>query len=150
MKLFRTLRRKIRTSRSLPPRMIVLAVLSILLTMMIRIALWIVPFRVIRRATDSVGPLRLMKDYVTARQIAWLVDVGSRYVYKATCLTQALTARVLLNAAGLSNELHIGVARADRFESHAWIEHEGRVIVGGAEQSARYSRILILENPKSR
>lgn len=125
--------------------MIVLAGLTLVLTVAARLALWLVPFRVIRRAVESVAPVSFLQGKVTARNVAWLVHAASRNVFRATCLTQALTAQVLLNGAGLKNQVHIGVVMGEGFESHAWVECEGRVLIGGAEQSARYSKLLTLE-----
>lgn len=136
--------------------MIALGAVTFALTVTVRLALWLIPFRVIRRLVESAPAVSFLQGKLTPRQIAWLVHVASRNVFRATCLTQALTAQLLLNGAGLENQLHIGVAVADgaelckAFESHAWVECEGRVLVGGAEQSARYSKILTLEGrPRS-
>jgi hypothetical protein len=139
--------RKFRTARRLPLRVLGLALATLEIMLAVRVALWLVPFRRIRRVVESRGPMRSIEGRVTARQIAWMVQVASRYIPRSTCLTQALTAQLLLNAAGIQNQLRIGVARGDQFESHAWIECEGRVLVGGAEQSARYTTILTLQRP---
>jgi len=129
--------------------MIGLVLLTLGLTALARLALWTLPFRTIRAVIDSIPPLPAFRGKIDPRQIAWLVTVASRYVFRATCLTQALTARVLLNAAAIPNQLHIGVARDKTFESHAWIECEGRILVGGAQQSARFAKILTLaSSPK--
>jgi hypothetical protein len=72
------------------------------------------------------------------------VRLSSRYVPKATCLTRAIAAQILLNRAGLPNELHIGVARGAAFDAHAWIECEGQVLVGMSERHGDYSRILTI------
>lgn len=110
----------------------------------VRVALWVIPFPKLKRAmeTDRFPHLRLPE--FSEEQIAWAVRLSSRYIPGASCLTQALTAQILLNRAGLGSQLHIGVAKGDAFESHAWIECGGRVLVGGAGQSARYVRILTL------
>ena len=55
-------------------------------------------------------------------------------VPRATCLTQALAAQVLLARLGERSVLRIGVARDERLgvRGHAWLEHRGRVVIGGA------------------
>ena len=56
-----------------------------------------------------------------------------RLPWRSDCLVQALAARRWLARLGVSTELAIGVpdAEQDRFEAHAWLTHEGRVITGG-------------------
>jgi hypothetical protein len=136
--------RKIDSLRKRPARVLAMIPPAVLLTLVVRLSLWLIPFRLIRRGAEGAGTLWLMNGKFTAAQIAWLVRIASRVIFRATCLTQALTAQVLLNASGLPNQLHIGVAKGDKFESHAWVEHDGRVLVGGTLQSAQYAKILTL------
>lgn len=79
--------------------------------------------------------------------IAWAVTVASHYVPAATCLTQALAARVLLAGRGHSARLCIGVARSEsgRLQAHAWVECAGRVVIGGAEAPVRFTPLPPLE-----
>jgi hypothetical protein len=79
--------------------------------------------------------------------IAWAVTVASHYVPVATCLTQALAARVLLAGRGRSARLCIGVARSEsgRFQAHAWVECAGRVVIGGAEAPVRFTPLPLPE-----
>lgn len=78
-----------------------------------------------------------------AEEIVWAVEAAARYVPRATCLVQALAARVLLRRAGHPAELHIGVAGgpAERFGAHAWLESGGHILLGG-EGPSRYTRIV--------
>jgi hypothetical protein len=63
--------------------------------------------------------------------VAWAVAVASRFVPKATCLVQALAGQALLARRGHAARLHIGVSKPEgRFEAHAWLEDEGRPILG--------------------
>jgi hypothetical protein len=134
---------------------------TIWLTACIRLALSVLPFRTIKGWTESTAGLpgsRAMPSLagatwreISAGRIAWAVKIASRYVPAASCLTQALAAQTLLNAAGIENEIHIGVtlqeetgARKGEFGAHAWVEQGGAVLVGGSEQSMRYARILTL------
>ena len=50
----------------------------------------------------------------------------------ASCLTQALATRTLLNLKGQKSHLKIGVDKdkKENFEAHAWIEKEGKIIIG--------------------
>lgn len=103
----------------------------------VRLALWVLPSRVIlrtmprleRRPTSEIShrPTR-------ARTIVWAVEAASRRVPRATCLTQALAAKLLLGAAGQHAQLRLGVARNTdgSFRAHAWLEHAGQPILGGS------------------
>ena len=86
-------------------------------------------------------------DQPSADRIAWAVRVASRYVPAATCLSQALAARVLLGQYGYPARLCIGVARGEKgqLEAHAWVESQGRVIVGNSQDLSHYAPLLSLE-----
>jgi|SRR5579862_5897226 len=121
----------------------ILLVIAATLMLAFRLALWLLPFRrvmalaaQIRGSLPEVGGSR-------AERIAWAVRVVSRYIPRATCLVQALTAKALLESAGFPANLHIGVAKGEHesFEAHAWIETEGRVI-SGAGGLERYSPLM--------
>ena len=72
---------------------------------------------------------------------------GSRYVPGSTCLVQALAGRWLLLREGYSPELRIGVSTANGFEAHAWLELEGKVLIGGLEESARFTPFPPIQSP---
>ena len=102
-----------------------------------RILLWLLPFSrllwlVERTALRSarVAPVRLVDDRNV--NIAWGVTTAARYVPRATCLTQALAAQWLFAWFGCPTLLRIGVAKGDdkALRVHAWLESEGRVVVG--------------------
>jgi hypothetical protein len=63
--------------------------------------------------------------------VAWAVEATARRVPEASCLTQALAADVMLRRAGATPQVRIGVAKdRQEFEAHAWLELDGRVLVG--------------------
>lgn len=72
--------------------------------------------------------------------IAWAVRASSRWIPDASCLVQALAARLLLSRHGHRSTLRIGVARGEgeRLEAHAWVEVDGVAVIGG-EGSDRYT-----------
>lgn len=110
-----------------------------LLLGMIRVALWLLPFRVVHRllARTQTSPPRC-----SIEQIGWAVAVAGVYLPWATCLPQALTAQVLLRRNGHAADLKIGVARDDRgrLEAHAWVESTGQIVIGGSATTvARYT-----------
>ena len=71
----------------------------------------------------------------SVEQIVWAVRVASRYVPKSTCLAQALAVQRFLAGSGHSCLVRIGVAKDPilGFEFHAWVECDGRVVIGEAD-----------------
>lgn len=115
----------------------------------VRLALWLMPFRTVRRLVTRAAARPRTARTCGPDRIAWAVRGASRYVPRATCLTQALAAEWLLARNGHPARLHIGVAR-DRhgeFAAHAWIECDGRVLVGAAGRS-RYKPLLVMDREK--
>jgi len=108
----------------------------------VRAGLWVVPFARLRRAVDrAAGRRRASPSRPSVDEIVWAVRVGSRYVPAATCLTQALAARVMLGREGYDSTLRIGVARAERgaLQAHAWVECDGRVVIGQTDTPTRFT-----------
>ena len=67
--------------------------------------------------------------------VSWAVTAASRRMPGAPmCLSQALAVQVMLARRGFASRLRVGVARGGlgQVEGHAWVEHEGRVLIGGA------------------
>lgn len=114
-----------------------LAVVALPLVVAVRCALWTLPSRLIVRGVSRVASMRDVEaanPRVSAATIVWAVEAMSRRVPRASCLTQALAAKILLHAFGLRSQLCLGVARtADgSLRAHAWLERGGRPILGGA------------------
>jgi hypothetical protein len=83
-------------------------------------------------------------------EVVWAVETASRLMPQAsTCLTQALTAQVLLLRQGHPALVHIGTVKGEGGElrAHAWVESRGEVVVGGHELE-QYSRLAILEGER--
>jgi hypothetical protein len=136
--------KKLKTACRLAPveRRLVFSTFPLMLA--VRLALWTLPFRRIQRVVESSINLPPSKRQATAHNIAVAVRLASRYIPQATCLTQALTAQILLNRSGIENEIRIGVAKGQQFEAHAWVECGGHVLIGGTEQSARYAPLFTI------
>lgn len=100
----------------------------------IRAGLTLLPLARLRSATARLMVAGLVdrEGGPPAERIAWCVSVASRYIPGATCLTQALTAQIFLVRRGYDSVLRIGVGRNPQgiFAAHAWVEQEGRVIIG--------------------
>ena len=122
----------------------------------IRLGLRLLPFRTIRgmitvvvkQAQASAGSRRIGQPSLD--RLVWAVTVASQYVPKATCLTQALATQVLLAWHGQPpSNLRVGVAKSEegRLEGHAWVECQGRIIVGG-EDLSRYTLVPGMEQER--
>lgn len=107
------------------------------MVLVVRLALWWVPSRVVlRRVASYVGRTAdRPKAGMPPQRVGWAVRVASRLVPRASCLTQALAAQILLAKHGHDSRLHLGVAREEPagFRAHAWVESEGEIVVGGEE-----------------
>jgi len=76
-----------------------------------------------------------------AEQMARVVGVaGRRSPWPTTCLRQALMLWFLLTRRGIVCELRVGVENSvtTGFVAHAWVELQGRVLIGGEHAQARY------------
>jgi hypothetical protein len=120
---------------------------ALVLVLAIRMRLWLQPFRMTRnwveRQSKPPGPWRHLERR-SIREVTWAVEAASRRVPGATCLTQGMATQVLLGRLGQHSELRLGVARAldGQFEAHAWVETQGRIVIGGAvEGFERYTRL---------
>jgi hypothetical protein len=136
---------KTRTLRRLAPddRKLVFAALALLTA--IKIALWTLSFQRVTRFVKRLSHARPIHRGFNPRQVVWAVQLASRYVPRATCLPQALTTQILLSWHGHMSRLHIGVALAQKFEAHVWVECDGRVVIREAEEIERYTPILGME-----
>jgi hypothetical protein len=106
-----------------------------------RLALWTLPYRRTRALADRYARPRHRGKKPAPALTAWAVEATARRIPTASCLTQALAADVMLRRDGYHPEIHIGVAK-DRasFEAHAWLELDGRPLVGDHELG-RYTRL---------
>ena len=97
----------------------------------------LLPFRILHRILARAADTPIVPwhaDCSSSHRVAWAVEAASRHMPGAkACLTQAFAAQVLLARRGYPALLHIGVAKGERgqFRAHAWVESEGKVIIGG-------------------
>lgn len=127
---------KIQKLLSLPPRHCWLLTKTILLLVTVRLLLKSLTFPKANRIIKQVSH-RSQRHAVNpppANLISWAVDVASRLVPGGGhCLSKALTAQILLIRRGYLTKIHYGAKRSnnDDFIAHAWLECEGRIIIGG-------------------
>ena len=120
---------------------------TVLLMVAVRLGLWLLPFPRVLTLTRLIRHRSTQAGYWRARQISWAVHVVGRRVPSASCLVQALTAKLLLERVGIPSRLHIGVAKAKsgRFEAHAWLESLGELVTGG-NGGEQYSPLMVWDN----
>jgi len=121
---------------------------ALLLLWMSRFGLWVLSLETLQRSVARLARPRVAlqeRGSCPVERIIWAVRAVSRYVPKATCLSEALAARILLGRRGHASRLHIGVARdeAKEFRAHAWLECQGAIVMGGSE-AARYAPLVVL------
>jgi hypothetical protein len=102
---------------------------------LVRVALSLLPFRVVHRAIAAATRKLHRSTSSTSRtpeRITWAVAVVAARVPRASCLTQALAATLLLVRHGHAATLRLGVAKNDdgTLRAHAWLESGGRAILG--------------------
>ena len=122
--------------RRLPPARRTALPEALAAVVLVRLGLWFLPWRVLERVAGRPPSARMSvgSEQTTAQDVAWAVRRVSRAVPRATCLTQALAAQILLSRRGYASRLRIGVARAPgaRLRAHAWLESDGLIVIGGA------------------
>jgi len=126
-----------------------LALRALLLVATIRVALWILPFKRLRRLTGDGKkvPLSVSHEMPVSR-LVWAVIAASRRVPGATCLTQSLALHCLLTRAGHHSQLRIGANKdqAGKFQAHAWVEYNGEPLLSSAGEVASYAHVLAMED----
>ncbi len=79
-------------------------------------------------------------------RVRWALAVVRRLLPGARCLAQALAAEALLAHGDFPARLRIGVPRAGRprrLAAHAWLELDGKVVVGGARAPSTYEPVPV-------
>jgi transglutaminase superfamily protein len=130
-----------------------LLVEAALLLGLVRLGLRVLSFRTLWRLVTRFSgrvPWAPGTASFQADRITWAVSITSPYVLGVRpCLAQALAAQLLLVRRGLPALLRVGVTRVGQgpVQAHAWMETDGRVVVGGPRSELeRYTPLLALES----
>jgi hypothetical protein len=120
------------------------------LVLSVRTALWILPFAklykwTIRFREGRIGDKPLPPAAVY--KIVWAVSAAARRVPRATCLTQALATQIMLGRRGHRTTLQLGIMKSEagKMDAHAWLERDGKVLIGLNETFDQLTRLPTLE-----
>ena len=71
----------------------------------------------------------------TRRVVLSIRAVSRRVPWKATCLVEAASTRIMLNRRGIPSTLWLGVHKeaGGKMAPHAWVTSDGEVVIGGGE-----------------
>lgn len=107
--------------------------------LLIKLALLVMPFRSVRAIINNRSARLPIypKTRFSAEKIGWAVAAVNRGLHfkQGDCLPLAMAAESMLARYGYRAEMKIGAARNEEgaFIAHAWVESEGRVIIGNFE-----------------
>ena len=141
------LRRKITTWSNLPRSQKLLFVVTIPLLGVARLAILVLPFRILARRlgedfkTTPLVPLITTENKKIATLIGRSVRMAARYTpWQSKCLAQALVAGFLLEVLKIPHGLYLGVCRGAESEmkAHAWV-CSGPIYVTGGESFREFT-----------
>jgi len=103
-----------------------------------RVLLAIMPLRKVRPLMPALARVVIRRPKPTAlAELVWALSAANRRVSGA-CLSNALAAESLLARYGYTPVLRIGATlTTGTLTAHAWVEHDGEVVIGGPESVVR-------------
>lgn len=103
-----------------------------------RLSLWMLPFERVK----TLAPMRFsrVESKANFRQIIQSVNRVSLFVPRATCLSRALTAKVLLAQSGYCVELCVGVAKHSKghIQAQCLLEKDGLVVMNQLKELSSF------------
>lgn len=118
---------------------------SFILLGLVRLGLYLLPFGTLKQFLDNRLQL-FSKSQKIARieldKIPWAINLSAKYWFgEVKCLAKALTTQILMSSYGYCSQLQIGVAKSKQgnLEAHAWVENEGKVVVGHLQDLCRFT-----------
>lgn len=86
--------------------------------------------------------VRLPVSPLTLTRAVWAVEMATPYIPRGSnCFVRALALQTLLAHRGLFTQLYVGFAqKAETMEGHAWLEHDGKVLIGEIEDLSRFQK----------
>ena len=102
------------------------------------------PFERVRRFLQRPGRGATPPPAVLVGDVVWAVDrVSRRWPTTLSCLPRAIAVHSILARRRFGSCLEIGVSKTESggFEAHAWVELDGRVIIGQVPNLERFARV---------
>jgi hypothetical protein len=118
---------------------------TVFVVVLVRLGLWMLPFKILRvvlarfeKAGNRPGGAQPPE---TLDRLTWALKIAGRTVPAASCLTQALAGALILCRNGYRPTLRLGVTKnkSGKFLAHAWLEHEGAIVIGDLRDLSRYA-----------
>lgn len=109
------------------------------------VAVNVVPFSRLQWWIRREHPLQARGKF-SRQQICWAMATATRVIPFTRCLAEALAMQCLMRHFGYEPVMRIGVCKRENgeFAAHAWIEHEGQVIMGADHQALdQYQRLPV-------
>lgn len=120
-----------------------------LLVVAVRLGLSLLPVGRVRRMLARLGAgdgAESLEGAGLSQRVARAVRLARRLAPATRCLAMALAAQAMLARRGLRARLRVGVARDPKdaeIRGHAWLEHDSRIVLGGAEAASRFEPVPI-------
>lgn len=109
-----------------------------------RLAVWLLPLPLLGRGLAAMASwYRHPTTAANDEKLVWAIAAAGPAL-GATCLPQAMAAYWILARNGRQPILQVGVRKsgAGIVSAHAWVEHAGRVLIGGRPDLASYAPLL--------
>jgi len=122
-----------------------LLIFCLALQMGIRLGLWLAPYSKIQGFAEKWAnkriPRKTSPDPTFESRVVWAIMASSCLVPRCTCFVRALAAQILFRREGVQTELRVGIAKdsSGRLKGHAWLEKDGRVLIGETEDLSQYT-----------
>ena len=113
----------------------ILLVKATIIVVLVRLGLKLLRYQTLTTILDKTSKAKTptQQDDAFIDRVVWAVSAASKFVpVDASCLTQALAAKAILDRRGIRGALRFGVVKDPEGEllGHAWLEIDGRVVIG--------------------
>ena len=115
------------------------------LVVLIRIGLWIFPFKLIQKIVNFIPISSNQLKKYSKNDIVWAIETASNYVVGTKlCLVKSLAAQVLLIRNNYKSNIQFGVTKdvKEKLEAHAWVECDKKIVIGKTNDFSRYTPLI--------
>lgn len=134
------LRRRLRSLAALPARERLLFAEAALLLPAVHLLQQTLPFARWRRLLSRGPAMERRRQQPSPDELARAVERARQLPGEYKCLPAAYALHVLLHRYGYASTVQVGVAHAQNgsVEAHAWVEHEGKILIGALPDLVRF------------